>query len=68
MVRYFFIPGKEESANDCLKSLMAIYLFRHKIGILKDEHKVDFTTICINRKLVSKLMSICTKGKITVTY
>ncbi len=43
MVRYFFILDKEESASDCLKSLMAIcYFFRHKTGILKDEHKVDF--------------------------
>ena len=34
--------GKEESPHDCLKSLMATYLFRYKTKRLNHEYNVDF--------------------------
>lgn len=34
---FIFIPGKRESKSDCLKSLMATYLFRQKISLYQTE-------------------------------
>ena len=37
------LTGREDDTNDCLKSLMAIYLFRHKIKQLKQDYGVNFS-------------------------
>ena len=36
-----FVTGKDEDATDCLKSIMAIYLFRHEIKS-QAEKGIDF--------------------------
>lgn len=36
-----FVTGKDEDATDCLKSIMAVYLFRHEI-MSQAEKGIDF--------------------------
>ncbi|XP_028394429.1 uncharacterized protein LOC114518616 [Dendronephthya gigantea] len=40
---YPWVVGKTETANDCLKSLMAMYLFKSKVATSKDNGR-DFST------------------------
>ena len=37
------LTGREDDTKDCLKSLIAIYSFRHKIELLKQDCGVDFS-------------------------
>ena len=39
--KIMFVTGKDEDATDCLKSIMAIYLFRHEIKS-QAEKGIDF--------------------------
>ena len=39
-----FVTGKDEDATDCLKSIMAIYLFRHEIKSQAEKQKKESTS------------------------